>query len=110
VVESAAESDQLVIIAVVELRKLAHSIAVDILTVWNAVVFIFIALALILRLFIVFLFIIATLVEQGWVRIIQNMLRVRAHFPESFNKSLGCAIDSRISVVECGVSLALAIG
>ena len=47
-----------------ELRKLSHAIAIDVLAIGNAVIRVFITLALILRLLIVFLLIITALVQQ----------------------------------------------
>ena len=47
-----------------ELGKLSHAIAIDVLTIGNAVIRVFVTLALILRLLIVFLLIITTLVQQ----------------------------------------------
>ena len=81
VLECTAERDELIIVAVVELWKLTHAVTIDVLTVWNAVIFILVALTLVLRLFIVFLLVIAALVEQRWIRIVQNVLRVGPYFP-----------------------------
>ena len=91
---------KLVIVAVVELRELTHAIAVDVLTVWNAIILVLIALTLVLRLFIVFLFVIAALVEQWRIRVVQNVLRVRPNFPKRFNVALRCTVNSRISVIK----------
>ena len=64
-----------------ELRELAHAVAIDILTVGNAIILVLIALTLVLRLFIVFLFVIAALVQQRRIRVVQNVLRVGPNFP-----------------------------
>ena len=81
VLECSAKRYKLVIVAVVELWELAHAVAIDVLTVGNAIILVLIALTLVLRLFIVFLFVIAALVEQWRIRIVQNVLRVGPYFP-----------------------------
>ena len=63
-VKSASKRHQFIVIRVMELRKLSHAIAIDVLAIGNAFIRVFIALALILRLLIVFLFIITALVQQ----------------------------------------------
>ena len=63
-VKSATKRHQFIIIRIVELGKLPHAIAIDVLAIWNAVIRVFIALALILRLLIVLFLIIATLVQK----------------------------------------------
>ena len=81
VLECSAKRYKFVIVAIVELRELAHAVAIDVLTVGNAIILVLIALALVLRLFIVFLFVIAALVQQWRIRIVQNVLRVGPYFP-----------------------------
>ena len=81
VLECSAKRYKLVIVAIVELRELPHAVAIDVLTVGNAIILVLIALTLVLRLFIVFLFVIAALVEQWRIRIVQNVLRVGPYFP-----------------------------
>lgn len=63
-VKSATKRHQFIIIRIVELGKLPHAIAIDVLAIWNAVIRVFIALALILRLLIVLFLIIAALVQK----------------------------------------------
>ena len=63
-VKSASKRHQFIVIRVMELGKLSHAIAIDVLTIGNAVIRVFVTLALILRLLIVFLFIITALVQQ----------------------------------------------
>ena len=109
VLECTAKRDKLIIVAVVELWKLTHAVTIDVLTVWNAVIFILVALTLVLRLFIVFLLVIAALVEQRWIRIVQNVLRVGANLPKSFDVALSCTVNSRIGVVERRVRLPLSV-
>ena len=81
VLECSAKRYKLVIVAIVELWELAHAVAIDVLTVGNAIILVLIALTLVLRLFIVFLFVIAALVQQWRIRIVQNVLRVGPYFP-----------------------------
>jgi len=82
-----------------ELRQLSHSISIDVLTVRNAVFFIFIAFALVLRLFIVFILVISSLVQEWWVGVVQDVLGVRPNFPESIDKPLSCLVDLGVCVV-----------
>ena len=60
-----------------ELGKLTHAVSIDILTVRNAVIFVFVALTLILRLLFFVLVVVPSLVEQRRIGVVQNVLRVR---------------------------------
>ena len=62
-VESTSQRDELFVVRIVEFGELTHTIAVYVLAVRDAVIFVLIALSLILRLLVVFFFIIASLVE-----------------------------------------------
>ena len=76
-----------------------HSISIDVLAVWNAIVFIFIALALVLGLLIIFFLIVTTLVQERWVAIVQDVLGMRSNFPQSFDEALSRTVDLGISIV-----------
>ena len=83
-----------------ELRELAHAITLDVLAVGNAIFFILVALALIRRLFIILFFVIAALVEQRRVGVVQYVLRVGAHFAECVDEALGGLVHLGIGVVK----------
>ena len=57
-----------------ELGQLAHSIAIDVLAIRNAVILVLVALALVLRLLVVLLLVITALIQQGRVAIVQDVL------------------------------------
>ena len=99
-VKGATECDQLIIVRVVELRQLSHAVAVNILTVRHCIIFIFVALALVSRLLIFLLLIVASLVEERWVRIVQNVLRVWSYFAKRIDKSFSSLVNFGVGVVE----------
>jgi len=104
--QGTTECNQLLIITIMELRKLSHSITINVLTIWKTIILVLIAFALILRLFLVFFLIVATLVKKWRVAIVEDVLRVWTDLPERLYESLCGFIDFRISIVECRVSLA----
>ena len=57
-----------------ELRELAHTISVDILTIWNAVIRIFVTLTLVLGLLVIVFLIIAALVQKRRIGVVKDVL------------------------------------
>lgn len=98
--EGTAKGYKFVVVRVMELWQLAHAISFNILTVRNAIFLIFIALALVSRLFIFLFLIVTSLIEQWWIRIVQYMLGVGAYFAQSVNEALSCLVYLGISVVK----------
>lgn len=104
-VEGATQCDQLFIVRVVELGKLPHSVTLNVLTIWNAIILVLVALTLILRLLVIVFIVVATLVKERWVRVVENVLGVGANFPERVDKPLRCLVHLRICVIQVGLTL-----
>ena len=57
-----------------ELWQLAHAIPINVLAVGDAVLFVLVTLALILRLFLLLIVVVTALVKQRRVRVVQDVL------------------------------------
>jgi hypothetical protein len=82
-----------------EFRKLAHSVLIDPVAVLDFTLVIFVTFPLILRLFVILL-IVATLVEQRRIAVVQNMLRVRPDLFQGIQKFTGSFVLKSITVIE----------
>ena len=90
-----------------ELRQLSHAVTLDILAIRDAILFIFVALALILRHFFIFFLIVASLIKQGRVRIVQDVLRVGTHLSQGVDEALRRLVYLGVSVVKCIIMLVM---
>ena len=83
-----------------ELGQLAHPIVIDLSAVGDAVFLVFVTLALVLRLLFLLVLVVSALVKQRRVRVIQNVLRMRANFPQRVDEPLRSLVHSCVRVIQ----------
>lgn len=99
--KSAAESDQLVVIRVTELWKLAHSIFINTVAVLDFALIVLVAFTLVLRL-IIFLLIVTALIQERWIRVVQDVLAKRSDLFKPFKELFGALVLDRVAVIQVG--------